>query len=61
MGTNDPFAENFLAELKRRAGRILIIAWRGANLENPIFRTEDDIFLRRTRTAKRWDKLTEAA
>lgn len=58
MSTNDPLAEALFDELKRRTRSCLLVVWKGSGFENPLFQTEGDMFIKRTRTAKTRDDLS---
>ncbi len=58
MSTKDPLAKALLSELKRRTRTYLVVAWKGADFEEPLFQSEKDIFIKRTRTAKTQDDLS---
>ena len=60
MSSKDPLAEALLAELKRRTRVYLVVAWKGAGLGEPLFQSEENIFIKRTRTAKAQDDLSKA-
>ena len=52
MSTNNPLAEPFLLELRRRTRLYLVVAWKGANLDEFFYQSNGDFTLRRTRTAR---------
>ena len=60
MSTMNPLAEALLVELKRRPRNYLVVAWKGAEFQNPVFQSEEDIFIKRTRTAQTEADLNEA-
>lgn len=60
MSTKDPLAEALFAELKRRTRHHLVGVWKGPRFEGPLFQSEEDIFIHRTRTAKTQNDLSNA-
>ena len=60
MSPLNSLTEALLVELKRRTRNYLVVAWKGAGFESPVFRSEEDIFIRRTRTARTEADLKEA-
>lgn len=45
MSTEDPLDEALLVELKKRTLDCLIIAWKGAGLEELLFQSEENILI----------------
>ena len=52
MSTNNPLAEPFLLELRRRTRLYLVVAWKGADLDKVFYQSNGDFTLKRTRTAR---------
>jgi hypothetical protein len=59
MAIGNPLTKNFLNELRRRTGRVLLVVYEGTNFDTIVHLPGEDIFISRHRTAKAYEDMTE--
>ena len=52
MAIGDPMTETFLDELRKRSERLLLVVYEGTNADATVYPSDDDLFVRRRRSAK---------
>ncbi|OCK81046.1 hypothetical protein K432DRAFT_296380 [Lepidopterella palustris CBS 459.81] len=60
MAIGDPLTERLLDELRKRTERLLLVVYEGTNADATVYPSEDDLFIRRRRSAKTEDALKDA-
>jgi hypothetical protein len=58
MALVDPMAEGLLDELRKRTERLVVVAYEGNNAEPTLKPSDDDLFIRRRRSANTYDELS---
>lgn len=61
MAIGHPLTDNFLRELRRRTERLFLVVYEGTNADATVHSSDEDLFLRRRRSAKVGEDIEKAS